>query len=75
MKKILSIFLVLMLMATMLIGCSKEQPANNTPSTGNNTQTETPSANATGIVKVGLGHITSIGKSRDQNGDTPAMAQ
>ncbi len=75
MKKTLSILLVVMLMATMLIGCSKEQPANNTPSEGNNTQTETPVSNDTGIAKIGLGHVTSIGKSKDASADAAAMAQ
>ena len=81
MKKTLSIFLVLMLMATMLIGCSKEQPANNTPSTGDNTsQTETPVSNDTtsndaGIAKIGLGHVTSIAKSKDASADATAVGQ
>ncbi len=75
MKKILSIFLVLILMATMLIGCSKEQPTNNTPKTGDNTSQNEGTSNETGIVKIGLGQNTAIAKSKDQNGDTPAAAQ
>ncbi|MFA5523044.1 MAG: hypothetical protein WDA24_01685 [Tissierellales bacterium] len=71
MKKILSIILVLTLMATMLIGCSKEQPAPNNPSTGD----DTAPTNETGITKIGLGQNTTIAKSKDQNGDTPAAAQ
>lgn len=82
MKKTLSIFLVLILMATMLIGCSKEQPANNepvdnAPVSGNDTTSGNDStpADETGIAKVGLGHITSIAKSKDLDGETLPLGQ
>ncbi len=81
MKKTISIFLVLILMATMLIGCSKQQPANNvpadnTPASGDNSsQNEAAPADETGIAKIGLGHITSIAKSKDLDGETLPLGQ
>ncbi len=81
MKKTISIFLVLILMATMLIGCSQQQPANNvpadnTPASGDNSsQNEAAPADETGIAKVGLGHITSIAKSKDLDGETLPLGQ
>jgi roadblock/LC7 domain-containing protein len=63
MKKVFSIFLVLILTLAVLAGCSSPStPSNETPAA------DTPSndtGNDTGIVKMGLGHITSIAKSKD----------
>ena len=59
MKKRLSIFLVLMLTFALLVGCSSPAPVA-TPAPA----PEAP-ANDTGIVKMGLGHSTSIAKSKD----------
>ena len=61
MKKTLSVLLVVILMLSLAVGCSKpaEAPAANEPAP------EAPAAEETGIVKLGLGHITSIAKSKD----------
>lgn len=80
MKKILSVFLVLILATTMLIGCSKEQTTSNAPATENNSsQTETPAtetpAGDSEIAKIGLGHITSIKSSKDKTADNNAVGQ
>lgn len=81
MKKILSIFLVLILMATMLIGCSTKQPSNDVPSndapaSGDNTApSDAAPADETGIAKMGLGHITTIAKSKDLDGDVLPLGQ
>ncbi|WIV13804.1 hypothetical protein [Proteiniborus sp. MB09-C3] len=81
MKKTISIFLVLILMATMLIGCSPKEPANNTPkdntpaSGDNSSQDNSTPADETDIVKIGLGHITSIDKSKDLDGETLPLGQ
>jgi roadblock/LC7 domain-containing protein len=65
MKKTLAIVLSSVVTASLLAGCG----AKTTPSasTGNETKpaTTTPAASASGIAKIGLGHITSIGSSKD----------
>lgn len=58
MKKILSVVLVLMLMASLFAGCSK-------PSSGS----------SDGIVKIGLGHGTSIASSKSLDGDVTPVGQ
>ncbi|QUH21480.1 hypothetical protein [Alkaliphilus sp. B6464] len=71
MKKIFSIFLVLILMVSMLAGCTpKNTSSNETPPAENtspneNKPVEDTSSNDGNIVKIGLGHSTSIGKSKD----------
>ncbi len=62
MKKVLSLLLVLILSLGMLAGCSSPgTPEDNQPG---DTQPNPP-ANGDGIVKMGIGHITSIAKSKD----------
>src|SRR5690554_3921807 len=62
MKKSLSILLVLIFAFAMLAGCTtKDTTSENTPSTG--------TASGDGIVKIGLGHVTSIAKSKDLGTD------
>ncbi|MDU1443378.1 MAG: hypothetical protein E6916_07675 [Clostridium cochlearium] len=63
MKKSLAIFLSTILTAGMLIGCSSK----GTPSKDEGTK-EAPTKE-TSISKIGLGHITSIGKSKDLGTD------
>ncbi|MBU5483199.1 hypothetical protein KQI86_02595 [Clostridium sp. MSJ-11] len=62
MKKSLSIFLSTILAVGMLAGCSpKEAPKDNAGK-------EAPAGEAT-IAKIGLGHVTSIGKSKELGTD------
>ncbi|MBA1335427.1 MAG: hypothetical protein HPY66_1050 [Firmicutes bacterium] len=64
MKKVLSIFLVLILTLAALAGCSSPSTPSNQPPADQTPAAGTP-ANGDGIVKMGLGHITSIAKSVD----------
>jgi len=78
MKKLLSILLVLMLTLTMFAGCSQpaeapaEEPAAEQPA---ETPAEEPAVAEEGFAKIGLGHITSIAKSKDLNGDVLPVGQ
>lgn len=67
MKKSFAIFLSTILTAGMLVGCSSK----GTPSKDEGTK-NTP-AKETTISKVGLGHITSIGKSNDFRKDAQLL--
>ncbi|AOT72116.1 hypothetical protein [Geosporobacter ferrireducens] len=62
MKKTLSVVLVLMLTFALLAGCSSPSAPATTPEPA--PAPEAPSDD-TGIVKIGLGHITTIDKSKD----------
>lgn len=79
MKKLLSIFLVVTLLAVSLVGCgdnAAEEP--QTPPSTNEPQIPPAPAEdeADGkIAKIGLGHVTSIAKSRSLDGDTTPQAQ
>ena len=64
MKKTLSIVLVLVMALSLLAGC------NQTPA-----PTPTPVPETPTIVKVGLGHVISIAKSKDAATDVMAMGQ
>jgi uncharacterized protein YuzE len=67
MKKTLSLVLTTVLSVSLLAGCGAK-PATTPPATTPGTTTPTtsaPAASASGIVKVGLGHGTSIAKSTD----------
>lgn len=82
MKKIFSIFLVLTLMVSMLVGCttntSSDDPAPAPVEDNNekeNESSEEASSNVGDITKIGLGHITSIGKSKDAEGDNGPVGQ
>lgn len=74
MKKLLSIFLVFSLVMAMLVGCSSptSTPEDTTPQEDNKPaeQPENKPVNTDGITKIGLGHVTSIGKSKDLEGDS-----
>jgi uncharacterized protein YuzE len=85
MKKILSFALVLMLMAAMFASCSSPGANDATPAptqdtketpapTQDNTDTNTDTA-ADGIVKLGLGHLTSIASSKDAAEDKGPTGQ
>jgi uncharacterized protein YuzE len=65
MKKVLSIILVLVFALSVLAGCAAPAatPAEPAPTTAP-AATETPAADGS-IVKLGLGHITSVEKSAD----------
>lgn len=77
MKKFMAMLLVLTLSGAVLAGCTTQETntGDNTPAT----QTEEPANNeevAEGeMVKIGLGHITSIAKSRSAEGETTATGQ
>ncbi|MCM0648557.1 hypothetical protein NBE98_09250 [Clostridium swellfunianum] len=65
MKKTVSLVLSAVLAASLLAGCGqKTTPANN-----NKPGTTAPAASASGIAKVGLGHLTSIASSKDLGTD------
>ncbi|SHI83311.1 hypothetical protein SAMN02745975_00705 [Geosporobacter subterraneus DSM 17957] len=74
MKKRLSILLVLMLTFALLVGCSSPAPAA-TPEPAPAPAPAPAPSDDTGIVKMGLGHITSIEKSKDLNGDVLPLGQ
>ncbi|HOB20136.1 MAG TPA: hypothetical protein PK830_07740 [Candidatus Atribacteria bacterium] len=57
MKKLLSVALVIMLVASVFAGCSKPQVATE------------------GIVKIGLGHVTSIASSKSLDGEQLPVGQ
>jgi PBP1b-binding outer membrane lipoprotein LpoB len=64
MRKTLSILLVLIFTLAMLAGCSSKETAKQEPAKETTTQTTTTTTTTTentGIAKIGLGHITSIG--------------
>ena len=81
MKKTFSIVLVLVLVVSMLAGCTQSTPSTGeTPPAENtapneNKPVENASNNDGVIAKVGLGHITSIGKSKDLDGETTPVGQ
>ncbi|NLZ48722.1 MAG: hypothetical protein GX895_08025 [Clostridiales bacterium] len=67
MKKVLSIILAPVLSMALLTGCgssSENKNTNNTSNSETKTTTETKTAEGS-IAKIGLGHITSIAKSKD----------
>lgn len=75
MKKIISLLLVLMLSIGLLAGCTPAAPAApaapaETPA---ETPAEEPAAEGT-IVKLGLGHVISIAKSKDKGTDANGNA-
>ena len=74
MKKVLSILLILTLVLASFAGCAKpvEAPVEETPA---ETPAEQPAADATGIVKLGLGQSTSIEKSKGLEGDVLPLGQ
>lgn len=65
MKKLLSVLLVGMMLMAMLAGCQSQPAAAPAPTPAPTTPEPTAPAAETGIVKVGIGHSTSIGKSKD----------
>lgn len=76
--------LVSMVAVSMLAGCGDKkansgdsnQPAANESTNNGSTNNAAGSEAAAGqIAKIGLGHITSIGSSKDMEGDTMATAQ
>lgn len=72
MKKIISYLLMLTLLVTVFAGCTPKEEAPTETPTGTETpaETETPATSADGaIAKLGLGQITTIGKSRDLGKD------
>jgi roadblock/LC7 domain-containing protein len=64
MKKLLAVSLALALSLSVLAGCSSSKEANIKESAGTNTSTT-----ETNIAKMGIGHITSIAKSKDLGTD------
>lgn len=65
MKKTLTMFLVLIFSFSLLVACApKAEPTTTTPEEGTSNETD-----ASGIVKVGIGHITTISKSKDLGTD------
>lgn len=80
MKKMLSILLAATLALSMLSGCGGDKKENttagNTVTTENKTAASSNSeATAGTIAKIGLGTITSIGKSKDKDGDKGPVGQ
>ncbi|MFT9493794.1 hypothetical protein [Anaerosolibacter sp.] len=69
MKKALSIFLVLMLTLSLVVGCSAPAPTTTETPAPAPAAPEAPAASDTGIVKMGIGHSTSIAKSKDLGTD------
>ncbi|OPA74246.1 hypothetical protein BVG16_24265 [Paenibacillus selenitireducens] len=74
MKKMLSILLVSMVAISMLAGCGAKESSTatdttNTEQTTNGSNETTTEAAAGSIAKIGLGHVTTIGKSKDLEGD------
>jgi len=69
MKRVLSILLVLMLSLAMFAGCAK-------PGSTTKDATPTPAPlTGDGIVKLGIGQVTSIAKSKSLDGDKAPVAQ
>ncbi len=64
MKKTLSLVLTAVVTASILAGCGSK-PAAPAANTETKPATTTPAASASGIVKIGMGHVTSIGSSKD----------
>lgn len=78
MKKSVSILLASIFSVAMLSGCSpKNEATSNTDTQAktDTTTTDTTSSNGTGIVKLGLGHITSIASSKDLEKGKGALGQ
>ncbi|WMT40831.1 hypothetical protein RE628_27685 [Paenibacillus sp. D2_2] len=86
MRKMMYALLVSMVAISMLAGCGSKnsnsansnQPAKeptNNASTNNGAANNADTAASGQIAKIGLGHITSIGSSKDMEGDTLATAQ
>ncbi len=84
MKKVLSIFLVVALLAISLVGCSDTPEQSQTPpaTTGPEVKPDTPDTPATpapeadgGIAKIGLGHVIKIGSSKELEGETTPVGQ
>lgn len=74
MKKIISILLVIVLMLSLAVGCSKDKAPTETPGTTTpDTDSETPVGD--GIVKLGLGQLTSIASSKDLATDVLPVGQ
>jgi uncharacterized protein YuzE len=69
MKKVLSILLVLMLSLAMLAGCS------NSGKTQDEATPTPPPLTGEGIVKLGIGQVTSIAKSKSLEGDAAPVGQ
>lgn len=83
MKKMLALLLAASLAMSMLAACGSND-AGSTPNTSNNATSNESSANdsnagsevaAGQIAKIGLGTITSIGKSKDKDGDKGPVGQ
>lgn len=67
MKKTLTMLLVLIFTFSLLVACGpKPEPATTTPEEGTSNEATTDGA---GIVKLGIGHLTSIAKSKDLGTD------
>ncbi|MEK4508305.1 hypothetical protein EJP82_26995 [Paenibacillus anaericanus] len=84
MKKKFSILLAASLALTMLAGCSGNAKEDAAAGNSANTETKTEASNeatnnaevaAGTITKIGLGTVTSIGKSKDKEGDTGPVGQ
>lgn len=80
MKKIISLMLIIALVASMAIGCTKQEPAPTpepeTPPTTEEPTTEEPApVEAGSVAKLGLGQNIGIGKSSDATAEKPASAQ
>ncbi len=75
MKKVLSILLVLTLVLASFAGCAKPVEAPAEEPAPAETPAEQPAADATGIVKLGLGQSTSIEKSKGLEGDVAPLGQ
>ena len=71
MKKVISLVLSSVLALGVLAGCAAKTPAPTTPAT----PAPTAPVEATGFAKIGLGTITSIGKSKDVDVEKGATAQ
>jgi uncharacterized protein YuzE len=69
MKKALSILVVLMLTLSLVVGCSAPAPTTTETPAPEPAAQEAPDASATGVVKMGIGHSTSIAKSKDLGTD------
>lgn len=70
MKKVLAVILVLVLLMSVVSGCSK--PADNDGGEANGSETPVEGGK---IVKVGLGHIASINKSKGAEDGEGALGQ
>ncbi len=75
MKKLFSVFLVIILIVSMVVGCRRDVPPEQTPPDNQGGAAGDRLPQGEDIVKIGLGSVTSIDSSTEAEGDKGPRAQ